>query len=318
MADVDLHAAFRPARLQHWAMRHAQRVRTSHRRETDDLLAHVAERGAVRSADFARQEGQPGGGWWGWKAEKRWLEALFGTGELMVSRRDNFQRVYDLRERVLARAQRYRVGQVALDAERIKQEWVARSIKALGVTPARWVADYFRLGRQITPAELAPLLARGEIFTVSVEGWDKPGYVHAEHAALAQRAARGRLRATHSTLLSPFDPLVWDRDRASALFGFDYRIECYTPEAKRRYGYFVLPLLQRGRLAGRLDAKAHRKEGVFEVKAIFLEDGVVPDETLLADLAQAIRQCADWHGTPTVRVGRSEPKGFAARLKKCL
>ncbi|TDR38748.1 hypothetical protein DFR29_11976 [Tahibacter aquaticus] len=318
MADVDLHAAFRPARLQHWAMRHAQRVRTSHRRETDDLLAHVAERGAVRSADFARQEGPPGGGWWGWKAEKRWLEALFGTGELMVSRRDNFQRVYDLRERVLARAQRYRVGQVALDAERIKQEWVARSIKALGVTPARWVADYFRLGRQITPAELAPLLARGEIFAVSVEGWDKPGYVHAEHAALAQRAARGRLRATHSTLLSPFDPLVWDRDRASALFGFDYRIECYTPEAKRRYGYFVLPLLQRGRLAGRLDAKAHRKEGVFEVKAIFLEDGVVPDETLLADLAQAIRQCADWHGTPTVRLGRSEPKGVAARLKKCL
>ncbi|MCQ4165346.1 winged helix-turn-helix domain-containing protein [Tahibacter harae] len=318
MADLDLHTAYRPARLQHWALRHAQRVRASHRRETDDLLAHVAERGAVRSADFARQDGQASGGWWGWKAEKRWLEALFGTGELMVARRDNFQRVYDLRERVLAKAQRYRVARAETAPDAVKQEWIARSVKALGVTQARWIADYFRLGRQITPAELAPLLERGEIFPVQVAGWDKPGYVHADHAALAARAARGRLRATHSSLLSPFDPVVWDRDRAAALFGFDYRIECYTPEPKRRYGYFVLPILQRGRLAGRLDAKAHRKEGVFEVKAIFLEEGVEPDEQLLQDVAEAIRRCAGWHGTPTVKLGRSEPRGLAAKLRKAV
>jgi uncharacterized protein YcaQ len=318
MAVLDLHTAYREARLQHWAMRHAARVRSTHRRETDDLLAHVSERGAVRSADFARQDGQTGGGWWGWKAEKRWLEALFGTGELMVARRENFQRVYDLRERVLAKAQRYRVTQAATDAVAVKQQWIARSIKALGVSQARWIADYFRLGRQITPAELAPLLERGEIFSVAVAGWDKPGYVHADHAALAARAARGRLQATHSSLLSPFDPVVWDRERAASLFDFDYRIECYTPEPKRRYGYFVLPILQRGRLAGRLDAKAHRKEGVFEVKALFLEDGIEADEQLLQDVADALRRCADWHGTPVVKITRSEPRGLAAQLRKRL
>jgi uncharacterized protein len=319
MADVDLHRDFRAARLNHWAMRHAQRVRATHASETDALLAHVTERGPVRSADFARAEGAaPGGGWWGWKAEKKWLEALFGTGELMVARRDNFQRVYDLRERVLAAAAKHRVARAPLDSAQVKQEWIARSVQALGVATARWIADYFRLGRQVSAAELAPLLARGEIFPLRVKGWDKPAYVHASHAALAQRAAAGRLRATHSTLLSPFDPVVWDRDRAAELFGFDYRIECYTPEAKRRYGYFVLPILQRGRLAGRLDAKAHRREGVFEVKAIYLEEGVVETDALIADIALALRQCADWHATPAVRIARSEPRTLAARLRKAL
>jgi uncharacterized protein len=317
MADYDLHRDYRGARNGHWAIRHAARVRDSHRQETDALLAHVAERGAVRSSDFERTDGKSGG-WWGWKDEKRWLEALFGTGELMVARRENFQRVYDLSERVLQAARHHRVVRDAQSPEAIKREWIARSIKALGVTPARWIADYFRLGRQITAEELAPLLASGAIVELRVKGWDKPAYVHADHLALARRAAAGGLRATHTTVLSPFDPVVWDRARASALFGFDYRIECYTPEPKRRYGYFVLPLLQRGRLVGRLDAKAHRREGRFEIKALFLEDGVTPDETLAADLAAAIRRCADWHETPRVTLGRSEPRAFATPLRRAL
>lgn len=318
MADYDLHRDFRPARGQHWAMRHATRVRDTHRRETDALLAHVAARGPVRSADFARAAGESGGGWWGWKAEKRWLEALFGTGELMVSRRDNFQRVYDLRERVLQAAQRHRVERAPQAAAAIKREWLARSVKALGVAPLRWIADYFRLGRQITQSELDPLLTSGEIVRVAVAGWDKPGYVHAEHLPLARRAAAGALRATHSSLLSPFDPVVWDRDRAASLFDFDYRIECYTPEAKRRYGYFVLPVLRRGQLVGRLDAKAHRREGEFEIKSLYLQDGVVPDEALVADIALAIRQCADWHETPRVGLGRCEPRALATSLRRAL
>ncbi|MBL8299832.1 MAG: YcaQ family DNA glycosylase [Rhodanobacteraceae bacterium] len=317
MADFDLHRDFRAGRMNHWAMRHAARVRSTHRKETDALLAHVAERGAVRSADFERSDGQSGG-WWGWKAEKRWLEALFGTGELMVARRDNFQRVYDLSPRVLQAARRHRIECEPQTPEAVKREWITRSIKALGVTPARWIADYFRLGRQITADELAPLLEAGVIFSVRVEGWDKPGYVHADHLPLAQRAAKGALRATHTTLLSPFDPVVWDRARASALFAFDYRIECYTPEPKRRYGYFVLPLLRRGQLVGRLDAKAHRREGRFEVKALFLEDDVTGDEALATDLAAAIRHCADWHGTPQVSLGRSEPRAFAVPLRRAL
>ena len=135
------------------------------------------------------------------------------------------------------------------------------------------------------------------------------------HAPQLAQAAAGRLRATHSTLLSPFDPVVWDRARASELFGFDYTLECYTPEPKRRYGYFVLPILVRGRLVGRLDAKAHRRDGVFEVKALYLEDGVVPDEALTADIARAIDDCARWHGTPKVELVRCRPAAFAKPLK---
>src|SRR3546814_3108356 len=96
-------------------------------------------------------------------------------------------------------------------------------------------------------------------------------YVHRDHAEALGKALAGRLRATHTTLLSPFDPLVWDRARALAMFDFEYTIECYTPAPKRRYGYFVLPILHRGRLIGRLDAQAHRDIGQFEVKALFLE-----------------------------------------------
>jgi hypothetical protein len=120
------------------------------------------------------------------------------------------------------------------------------------------------------------------------------------------------LQASLTTLLSPFDPLVWDRARALAMFGFDYRLECYTPSPKRRWGYFVLPLLRRGELVGRVDAKAHRKTGEFEVKALYLEDGVQPDDALVRDVAGALRDAADWHGTPDVLIRRTAPVTVAA------
>ena len=107
-----------------------------------------------------------------------------------------------------------------------------------------------------------------------MEGWEGPALFHPENRRLIKEAASGRLKPELTTLLSPFDPLVWDRARARAAFGFDYRLECYTPGPKRRYGYFALPILRRGELVGRLDAKAHRKEGVFEVKSVHLEQGV--------------------------------------------
>ena len=112
-----------------------------------------------------------------------------------------------------------------------------------------------------------------------------------------------------------FHRLIWDRARLREMFGFDYSIECYVPAAKRRYGYFVLPILHRGRLIGRLDAKAHRAEGVFEVKALFLEDDVNPSPRMLNEVAQSIAATAAWHGTPKVRLGRSRPAGIASVLR---
>ena len=151
-----------------------------------------------------------------------------------------------------------------------------------------------------------------------MEGWPLPAYVHVSHGKLLKKALRAELAATHTTLLSPFDPLVWDRERASGMFGFDYRIECYTPEEKRVYGYYVLPVLHHGQLVARLDAKAHRAQGIFEVKALFLEPGVSMDAGLASGLAEAIQQCASWHGTPRVRLARTSPTRAAAAIRQAL
>ncbi len=165
---------------------------------------------------------------------------------------------------------------------------------------------------------LDALVEHGLLHRLQVQGWSAPAYVHNTHAGLLQKALGGKLTATCTTLLSPFDPLVWDRERASTMFSFDYRIECYTPAEKRTYGYFVLPILHRGELIGRLDAKAHRALGVFEVKALYLDPGVLLSERSVAEVAQAIRRCAVWHGTPDVKVVRTAPAGLRASLRKAL
>jgi uncharacterized protein YcaQ len=188
----------------------------------------------------------------------------------------------------------------------------------MGISKARWVADYFRMDRTSTKAIPERLADEGALVRVAVEGWKEPGYVHPDHAATARSAAAGRAKPVLTTLLSPFDPLVWDRARASELFGFDYRLECYTPAPKRVYGYYVLPVLHRGRLIGRLDPKAHRKDGVFEVRALYLEPGVRLSERMVTEVAAAIRDCARWHGTSRVEVRRSDPPEAAPRLQAAL
>jgi uncharacterized protein YcaQ len=121
---------------------------------------------------------------------------------------------------------------------------------------------------------------------------------------LLEQAQADKLTATHSAVLSPFDPVVWDRKRAEQLFGFSYRLECYTPAPKRQYGYFVLPLLHRGRLVGRMDAKMHRKTSVLEVIALFLEEGVSPSFQLEKGLQRAITAFARWQGAQRITFSR--------------
>jgi uncharacterized protein YcaQ len=283
------------------------------RDEVERLLATVRERGPVRSADFERTDGRAGG-WWEWKPEKRMLESLFTAGELMIARRERFQRVYDLRERVLPEWDDARLPPRE-DADRAL---VLRAVRALGVARPRWVADYFRMPRRTTPAVAARLADEGALLRVEVEGWPEPAYLHPDHRATAERAAAGEIRARLTTLLSPFDPLVWDRARGRELWGFDYRLECYTPAPKRHFGYFVLPVLRGGALVARLDPKAHRREGVFEVRALHLEPGVRVTAGLVDDLARALRECAAWHGTPEVVVRASDPPELAARVRAAL
>ena len=303
-------------RNHHWSMKSALRTRKDHAAGMAGLIEHIRERGAVKAADFERSDGVASGGWWGWKNEKRWLEALFALGDLMIDRRENFHRVYDLSARVLAKARRHAAEpESALTDVAMRGEFLLGAVRALGITQARWINDYFRTGGRFKDVDLDAFVESGELLRVAVEGWSHPAYVHREHADLARTAAANRLRASQTTLLSPFDPVVWDRERASTMFGFDYRIECYTPQPKRKHGYYVLPILHRGRLVGRLDAKAHRADGVFEVKALFLEDGVVATPALADAIADAIQRCADWHATAQVKIERCSPKNFRNELR---
>lgn len=314
----DLHRAHAECggRSGHWANKHAERAHGAQRSGMNSVLERIREHGPVRASDFEGAQRMKTG-WWGWKDEKRWLEALFARGELMVARREKFQRVYDLSERVMARMG-IATPKAAPDASITSRSLLLNAVKAIGITQARWINDYYRTRLKYKDADLDGLVESAELIRFDVRGWDNPAYVHREHAGLLQLAAEGRLRATHTTLLSPFDPVVWDRERASTMFGFDYRIECYTPEAKRRYGYFVLPILHRGQLIGRLDAKAHRSEGLFEIKSIHFEADAKLDSQAIGSVAKAILACAHWHETPKVEVRRSDPPPIAGVLRRVL
>lgn len=276
---------------QAWVQEHQQAI--------EQLLQHIAARGPVRSADFTAEK-KGANGWWDWKPEKRHLEILFTSGQLMVAERRNFHRVYDLTKRLLPE---WDDAVQALPQDVAQQEMLSRSCRYLGIFKAEWLADYYRLKRVAPKPLLAMLLQSGEISRVGIEGLEGEFYVHHSLAAELTLAEQGKLKSSVTCLLSPFDPVVWDRKRALELFNFDYRLECYTPKEKRQYGYFTLPLLQRGELIARIDAKMHRKQGVFEIISFHLEPGVKLTKQRCQDSQQAITRTAQWHGAQQVRLG---------------
>lgn len=274
-----------------WMQEHAEDIAR--------LLAHIEQHGPVRSADFSHPQTQTGG-WWAWKPHKRHLEGLFTTGQLMVVARHNFQLVYDLTSRVMPEWD---------DARHLPSEETAiatmleNSARSLGIFLPEWLADYYRLRRVDAAAWIARWQHDGTVVPVQVE---KMGtmWLHRQWLPELALAQQGKLNATHSAVLSPFDPLVWDRRRVLQFFAFDYRLECYTPAPKRRYGYFVLPLLCRGALVGRMDAKMHRKAHMLEIIALYLEDGVNVTASLMRDLQAAINDFARWQGATRVSAVR--------------
>jgi uncharacterized protein len=283
-----------------------------HRAELTRVLDHIRDNGSARSADFARRDGAQAG-WWEWKPEKRALEALFTSGHLMVARRQSFQRVYDLRERVHPGWS----DDMLPPKHDVDRALILRAARALGVATARSIADYYRMPKRETPIRVRELAVAGELIETRIDGWSDVAYLHAGDADAARHA--GDLpRPTLTTVLSPFDPVVWDRTRASALFGFDYRIECYTPAPQRQYGYYVLPLLRRGELIGRIDAKAHRRAGRFEVISLHLEDGLRITDSLLRDTARALLDVAAWHRTPDVDICSTAPRALRRPLVAAL
>ena len=270
-------------------------------RERQDFIRAVRDRIAAEGPMTAGafDQGRRGaGGWWGWGEAKQALEWLFWAGEITTRRRQGgFERLYDLTERVLpAEVMEVATPDVA-DAHRALADIAAR---ALGIATVSDIADYFRLATAETRPAIADLVEAGRLLPVEVEGWRQPAFLHVE--APAPKGCRS------DALLAPFDPLVWERDRAERLFGFRYRIEIYVPAEKRVHGYYVLPFLMGEHLAARVDLKADRKAGALLVRGAHVEPGH-PRGKVAARLAPRLQVMAGWRGLARVEV---EPPGDLA------
>jgi uncharacterized protein YcaQ len=276
-------------------------------------MAEIRERGPLASRDFEDPRGKRGT-WWDWKPAKAALEILFYSGYLMVDRRVNFQRYYNLAERVLPVS-----AEPPLHSAEDCQRWaVLRSVARLGVATAAQISDYYRLKKPATRSIVRSLAAEGLIIPAEVEGWKEPAYLDPADLPLIEEIEAGGHQPALTAFLSPFDNLIWDRQRVRDLFSFDYRIEMYVPAAKRQYGYYVLPILHRGRLVGRLDPKADRKTDTLLIRALYLEPDVPITDELLGGIASALREFVAFHDSQTLSIERSEPEGLRASLLECL
>jgi uncharacterized protein len=286
-------ASFLPVRLQpylRWRMAEAEQhawgsmVRIQRERPgyVQELLDRVRAEGPLKSSDLAEKRERPGT-MWNWHAGKVALEWLFFTGALTARERTaGFERVYDLTERVLPAAVLAVPTPERADAMR---ELVRTAARALGVATETDLRDYFRLPVVAARTAIAELAEAGELLPVEVAGWGRPAWLDPE----ARRPRWIRARA----LLSPFDSLVWERPRVERIFDFRYRLEIYTPAAKRVHGYYVLPFLLGDQLVGRVDLKADRRAGVLRVQAAHSEEGA--ERALVsAALAEELRLMAEW------------------------
>jgi uncharacterized protein YcaQ len=277
----------------------------------DAVLGRIREQGPLASRDFEDTRDERGT-WWDWKPAKTALELLFAQGYLMVDRREGFQRFYDLAERVLPAS----VESPAGDLAEYRRWATLQGLRILGVATAPHVSDYYRLKKPPTRAALKALAQEGVLVQAEVEGWKEVAYLDPADLPLLEQIEAGAHEPALTALLSPFDNLIWDRTRVSDLFGFDYRAEMYTPAAKREYGYYVLPILHRGRLVGRLDPKADREAKIMRVRAIYLEPALAVTGELVADVAGALREFAAFHGSEQLVIERSEPQGLAVLLEQ--
>ncbi len=279
----------------------------------DAVLAEVRQRGPLASRDFEDPRGQRGS-WWDWKPAKTALEVLFNWGHLLVDRRENFQRYYDLAERVLPAS----AEPPSLTVKDYRRWATLRSVVCFGVATAAHASDYYRQKKPATRAALKSLAAEGVLLPVAVAGWTDVAYLCAADLPLVEEIEAGQHRPTLTTFLSPFDNLLWDRQRLRDLFDFDYRIEMYTPAAQRRYGYYVLLILHRGRLVGRLDPKADRQSGTLIVRAIYLEPGEALTDELVAAIAAALQEFMAFHGSERLCIEHAEPEALGASLRERL
>ncbi|HET9498773.1 MAG TPA: crosslink repair DNA glycosylase YcaQ family protein [Marmoricola sp.] len=277
------------------------------------LLAEITDRGASTARDLDSGLPREKTNWgWNWSDTRLVLDYLFMGGRLAIAgRNDQFEARYDLPERVLPAAVLATPTPEPADATR---ELVRRAAASHGVASARCLADYYRMKLQPGPGgpgaarAIDELVEAGELLPVRVEGWRRPAYLHRE---AAERGLPRRVAAR--AVLSPFDPLVWERERTERLFGFHYRIEIYVPADKRQYGYYVLPFLLGDELVARVDLKADRRHRVLQVKAAYAEPDAPP--ATAAELAAELRELGAWLGLDEIHVARCGDLSGALRVE---
>jgi uncharacterized protein YcaQ len=277
------------------------------------VYREVAERGPMSAGEISIG-GKSTGPWWGWSAGKQAIELLFSQGRVAVAGRRNFERLYDLSERVFPQA----VLEAKTVAERdAKKELLVRAARAMGAGTAKDIAQYFHIdawwdrssvnGRR-PPAQthllFDELVEDRRLERVRVEGWKQPAFVVPGVGIPESVDARA--------IVSPFDPVLWERKWTKAVFDFEYQIEIYVPAAKRVYGYYVLPFLMGDRFAARVDLKADRKASTLIVHAAYVEAGL-DAAAVAAALSNELRTMAMWLSLESFAVG---PKGNLARLLK--
>jgi len=288
LIPMDRYPLFRPRmddrvrwRIHDWADEHPEYV--------EAVLAEVQAHGPIAVGELS-EPGRRTGSWWGWGEGKLALEYLFSRGLITTSARQTFTRMYDATERVIPLE--YRDSQAPSEQE-ARRELLLLAAQSLGVGTARDLADYYRLPVPASKVTLRELVDASALEPVEVAGWREVAYLHPE--------ARIRRRVSARALLSPFDSLVWERDRTERIFGFRYRIEIYTPKRKRVYGYYVLPFLLGDSLVGRVDVSADRKGSRLLVHAAHTEEGVDPD-AIAGPLAEELLSMAEWLGLASVAV----------------
>jgi hypothetical protein len=259
----------------------------------DWLRSHLADHGSVAASEVEHDSGKGPGGWWGWSDVKMGLEFLFRFGEVVSAGRTRFERRYALAETAIAP----HLLEARMSEDDAVRQLVSDSARAHGIGTVSDFADYFRIKNEPAKSAVRDLVDSGELVPVSVSGWNQPAYLH--------RDARVPRRIDATALLSPFDPVVWERERAERLFGFRYRIEIYTPAHKRVFGYYSLPLLVDDRLVGRVDLKSDRKNRVLRAQSAWSEPGAPPDT--VPRLARLLTETAAWQGLESIDViGRGD------------
>jgi uncharacterized protein len=293
------------------------------------VKAAIAANGPMASADFEGRRPPGAGGWWSWRPVQHGLHYLWMTGALTIHSRRHFHKRYDLMERALPAV----TGRPAVSAEEFARWHVERSLHAMGAATERDLAGYLTFPRSMHRARrtaLRAMLEGGEITTIRVEGLPGSWLVLTRDVPALARATRRETPSTGTTFLSPFESLLWFRDRVKRLFGFDDRIEVYTPGDRRVHGYYTLPILHRGHLVGRVDAKAHRAEGRLDVRHVHFEPWLatgsrpptgqpaLDTDEALTGVAETIASLAVFVDGQDVTLGRVTPRRLRGPLGRLL